>query len=167
MLGFEERGKPECPEKTSRSSEGENQQQTQPSYGINTGIWARSTILGSECSNHCTTLKPLSANTEKEIKTLAKHIGNNLTGRNIKCVGHKIKEWLTLKIAVVRPFSNFSYGEENFEWGRYSSHTNVTRFHAFGHNFDPVSLTTPKCDILETREKLGRVAFRTDFWDCY
>ena len=144
MLGFEERGKPECPEKTSRSSKGENQQQTQPSYGVNTGIWAR------------VTLKPWQ-----------KHIGNNLTGRNIKCVGHKIKEWLTLKIAVVRPFSNFSYGEENFEWGRCSSHTNVTRFHFFGHNFDPVPLTTPKCDTWETREKLSRVNFRKDFEDCY
>ena len=91
-------------------------------------------------------LKSFQLALKRKLKPWQKHIGNNPTGRNIKCVGHKIKEWLTLKIAVVRPFSNFSYGEENFECGRYSSHTNVTRFHFFGHNFDPVPLTTPKCD---------------------
>ena len=35
MLFSEERGKPEYPEKTSRSK-GENQQQTQPTYGFST-----------------------------------------------------------------------------------------------------------------------------------
>ena len=37
MLGFEGRGKPEYSEKTSRSK-GENQQQTQPTYGLKAGI---------------------------------------------------------------------------------------------------------------------------------
>ena len=60
-------------------------------------------------------LKSFQLTLKRKLKPWQKHIGNNLTGRNIKCVGHKIKEWLTLKIAVVRPFSNFSYGEENFE----------------------------------------------------
>ena len=60
-------------------------------------------------------LSPFQLTLKRKLKPWQKHIGNNLTGRNIKCVGHKIKEWLTLKIAVVRPFSNFSHGEENFE----------------------------------------------------
>ena len=37
MLVFEERGKLEYPEKTSRSK-GENQQQTQPTYGVKAAI---------------------------------------------------------------------------------------------------------------------------------
>ena len=37
MLVFEERGKQECPENTSRSK-GENQQQTQPTYGVVAGF---------------------------------------------------------------------------------------------------------------------------------
>ena len=37
MLVFEERGKPEYRRKTSRSK-GENQQQTRPTYGVDTGI---------------------------------------------------------------------------------------------------------------------------------
>ena len=36
MLVFEERGKPEYPEKTSQSK-GENQQQTQSTYGVHVG----------------------------------------------------------------------------------------------------------------------------------
>ena len=36
MLVFEERGKPEYPEKTSRSKE-ENEQQTQPTYDVGSG----------------------------------------------------------------------------------------------------------------------------------
>ena len=37
MLVFEERGKPEYPEKNPLGK-GENQQQTQPTYGIDAGI---------------------------------------------------------------------------------------------------------------------------------
>ena len=71
-----------------------------------------------EAASALTTAPPLKSfqlTLKRKLKPWQKHIENNLTGRNIKCVGHKIKEWLTLKIAVVRPFSNFSYGEENFE----------------------------------------------------
>ena len=39
MLVLEERGKPEYPEKNLSSKE-ENQQQTQPTYDANAGIWA-------------------------------------------------------------------------------------------------------------------------------
>ena len=43
--------------KTSRSK-GENQQQTQPTYGIDAGIWTRATPVGGECSHHYATLAP-------------------------------------------------------------------------------------------------------------
>ena len=42
--------------KTSRSK-GENQQQTQPSYGVNARIEGH--IVGGERSHHCATLAPL------------------------------------------------------------------------------------------------------------
>ena len=41
--------------KTSRSK-GENQQQTQPTYGVDAEIWTRATLVGGECPYHCTTL---------------------------------------------------------------------------------------------------------------
>ena len=41
--------------KTSRSK-GENQQQTQPTYGVDAEILTRATLVGGECSYHCTTL---------------------------------------------------------------------------------------------------------------
>ena len=57
MLVFEERGKPEYQRKTSRSK-GENQQQTQPTYGVDAGSWTRATLVGGECSHHGATLAP-------------------------------------------------------------------------------------------------------------
>ena len=41
-------------------SKGENQQQTQPTYGVKAGTWTRATLVGGECSHHCATLAPLS-----------------------------------------------------------------------------------------------------------
>ena len=41
--------------KTSRSK-GENQQQTQPTYGVHARIRTRATLVGSERSHHCVTL---------------------------------------------------------------------------------------------------------------
>ena len=38
--------------KTSRSK-GENQQQTQPTYGVDGGIWTRATLMVGERSHHC------------------------------------------------------------------------------------------------------------------
>ena len=38
--------------KTSRSK-GENQKQTQPTYGVDAGIWTRATLVGGERSHHC------------------------------------------------------------------------------------------------------------------
>ena len=44
--------------KTSRSKR-ENQQQTKPTYGVDTTIRTRATVVGSECSQHYATLAPL------------------------------------------------------------------------------------------------------------
>ena len=44
VLGFKERGKPENSEKTSRSK-GENQQQTQPTYGVDVRIRTQATLV--------------------------------------------------------------------------------------------------------------------------
>ena len=38
--------------KTSRSK-GENQQQTQPTYGVDARIWTRATLVGGQRSHHC------------------------------------------------------------------------------------------------------------------
>ena len=43
--------------KTSRSK-GENQQHTQPTYGVNARIRTRATLVGGKCSHHCATLAP-------------------------------------------------------------------------------------------------------------
>ena len=43
--------------KTSRGK-GENQQQTQPTYGVDAGIWTRATLVGGECSHHCAIFAP-------------------------------------------------------------------------------------------------------------
>ena len=59
MLVFEERAKPEYPEKNlSRSEQGENQQQTQPTYDAGAGNRTRATLVGGECSHHYTTPAP-------------------------------------------------------------------------------------------------------------
>ena len=52
MLVFEERGKPEYPEKN-LSEQGENQQQTQLTYGVDAGIWTRATLVEGERSHFC------------------------------------------------------------------------------------------------------------------
>ena len=52
MLVFEERGKPEHPEKKTSRSTGENQQQTQPTCGVDAGIWTRATLVGGYRSHH-------------------------------------------------------------------------------------------------------------------
>ena len=58
MLVFEERGKPEYPEKN-LSEQGENQHQTQPTYDAGTKNRTRATLVGGECSHHYTTPAPL------------------------------------------------------------------------------------------------------------
>ena len=52
MLVFEERGKPEYPGENLSSRE-ENQQQTQPTYGVESENLSRATLVGVECSHHC------------------------------------------------------------------------------------------------------------------
>ena len=58
MLVFEERGKPEYPEKN-LSEQGENQQQTQPTYDAGTENRTWATLVGGECSYHYITPAPL------------------------------------------------------------------------------------------------------------
>ena len=54
MLVFEERGKPEYPEKNlSEQRREENQQQTQPTYCVEIENRSRATSVGGECSHHC------------------------------------------------------------------------------------------------------------------
>ena len=57
MLVFAEGGKPEYPEKNPRSRD-ENQQQTQPTYDAETGNRTQATLVGGECSHHCTIPAP-------------------------------------------------------------------------------------------------------------
>ena len=52
MLVFEERGKPEYAE-NNLSKQGENQQQSQPTYGVEAGIWTQATLVGGERSHFC------------------------------------------------------------------------------------------------------------------
>ena len=54
MLVFRREGKPEYLEKTSRCRE-ENQQ-TQPTYDAGSGNRTQATLVGGECSHHCTIL---------------------------------------------------------------------------------------------------------------
>ena len=58
MLVFKERGKPENPEKSLSEQERENQQQTQPTYGVNAGVRTRATLVRDECSHHYAPLAP-------------------------------------------------------------------------------------------------------------
>ena len=55
-VGFEERGKPEYPEKRSRV---ENQQQTQPTCDAGSGNRTRATLVGGERSHHRAIPAPL------------------------------------------------------------------------------------------------------------
>ena len=57
MLVFVEGGRPEYPEKNPRSRD-ENQQQTQPTYDTESGNRTRVTLVGGECSHHCTIPAP-------------------------------------------------------------------------------------------------------------
>ena len=59
MLVFVEGGKPEYPEKNSRSGD-RNQQQTQPTYDAESGNRTRATLVGGECSHHCAIPAPVS-----------------------------------------------------------------------------------------------------------
>ena len=57
MLIFEERGKPENREKTSRGKN-ENEQLTQPTYDAEFGNRTGATLVGGECSHHCANPAP-------------------------------------------------------------------------------------------------------------
>ena len=53
MLVFAEGGKPEYPEKNPQNRD-ENQQQTQPTSDVETRNQTLATLVGDECSHHCT-----------------------------------------------------------------------------------------------------------------
>ena len=57
MLVFVEGEKPEHPEKN-LLEQGENQQQTQPTYDAGSGNRTQATLVGGERSHHCATLTP-------------------------------------------------------------------------------------------------------------
>ena len=67
MLVFEERGKPECPEKN-LSEQGENQQKTQPAYDTGSGNRTQATLVGGERSHHCATPAPPNGRGGEELK---------------------------------------------------------------------------------------------------
>ena len=69
MLVFEERGKPEYPEKN-LSEQGENQQQTQPTYDAETENRTRATLVGGECSHHYTTTATLQTVVHEKLNKL-------------------------------------------------------------------------------------------------
>ena len=50
---FEERGKPDYPEKKTSQRSVENQLQTQPTYDDGSGTQAQDTLVGGERSRHC------------------------------------------------------------------------------------------------------------------
>ena len=60
MLVFVEGGKLENPEKNPRSRD-ENQQQTQPTYDVESGNRTQATLVGGECSHHCAIPAPQTA----------------------------------------------------------------------------------------------------------
>ena len=57
MLVFEERCKPEYPEKNF-SEQGREPTTNSTTYGVDAGIWTRATLVGGECSHECATLAP-------------------------------------------------------------------------------------------------------------
>ena len=56
-VGFWGEGKTGKP-KRNLSEQRENQQQTQPAYGFDAGIWTRAKLEGGECSHQCETPAP-------------------------------------------------------------------------------------------------------------
>ena len=59
MLIFEEKGKPEYPEKN-LSEQGREPTTNLAHIWFDAGIWTRATVVGGECSHHCATLAPRS-----------------------------------------------------------------------------------------------------------
>ena len=56
MLVFEERRKPEYPEKNLSELGKEPTTNSTPTYSVDTMIWTRATLVGAECSHHCAIL---------------------------------------------------------------------------------------------------------------
>ena len=58
MLVFKERGGNRSTQRKTSRSRDENQQQTQPTYNANSRNRTRATLVGGECSHHCTIRAP-------------------------------------------------------------------------------------------------------------
>ena len=69
VLVFEQTGKPGYRKKTSRSK-GENQQQTQPTYGVDARTRTAATLMGGEYSHHCSTLAPETTNDDDQLSII-------------------------------------------------------------------------------------------------
>ena len=76
MLVFEERGKPEYPEKTSWRK-GENQQQTQPTYGADAGMYLNPGHIGGR--------RVLVVKSLRHVAMVATFLGDNKPKRHLKC----------------------------------------------------------------------------------
>ena len=59
---FLRRGENRSTQRKISQSKGENQQQTQPTCGVNTRIRTWATLVGGECPHHCDTFAPCSLN---------------------------------------------------------------------------------------------------------
>ena len=55
---FLRRGENRSTQRKTSQSKGENQKQTQPTYGVDARIRTRTTLVGGECCHHCDTLAP-------------------------------------------------------------------------------------------------------------
>ena len=57
-----------------KECKGENQQQTQPTYGFDTGIWTQAALVEGECSHLCTTHAPPRSLSSVMFPTSYKHM---------------------------------------------------------------------------------------------
>ena len=81
MLVFVEGGKPENPEKNPLSKD-QNQQQTQPTYDVESENRTRVTLVGGKCSHYCA----IPASPEKCIQ----NVNEVLYSRFLKCTFEEI-----------------------------------------------------------------------------
>ena len=89
MLVFVEGGKPEYLENNPQSRD-ENQQQTQPTYGANSGNRTRVTLVGGECSQHCAIPAPTNAENTPRSGYEVALIGIALYGDDLIPLGDKV-----------------------------------------------------------------------------
>ena len=71
-------------------SKGENQQQSQLTFGVDAGIWTWARWVGGKCSHHCATLAPLITVNQQENKHIMVVIK--------KCLFLAFTDWVTLNV---------------------------------------------------------------------